>query len=78
MKFIRLSKVILNPNAIKRIDLKPENKSIDIISNHNNLSGFCVAGSGGIFDRDSVISFAEKNDLEDYNKILKWIEENSE
>ena len=80
MKFIKLSKVILNPAYIKKIDVNSKEQVVRIsTSPHYDLNGLFLAGSGFLFggSEKQIISFSQEENPTDYDKILKWIDENS-
>ena len=81
MKFIKLSKVILNPAYIKKIDVNSKEQVVRIStsSSYYDLNGFFLAGSGFLFggSEKQIISFSQEENPTDYDKILKWIDENS-
>lgn len=77
MKFIKLSTVILNPKYINKIYVKNDIVNVSVMRFY--LNGFVVAGSGFTYGHgDTTYSFSKENEPKDYEKMLKWIEDNSE
>ena len=76
--FLKLSKIIINTNHIRNINIKPSN--YEIILSTPNISGYILSGSGKFDLNFPTINVCEKENNEDYNVVKKWImieEENS-
>jgi hypothetical protein len=76
MKFIRLSKIIFNPNYIKKINV--ESQAIELFLSDSASNGFMMGGAGIMFrDGYELHRFTKQDYPKDYEKLLKWIEDNS-
>jgi|688.fasta_scaffold1887428_1 hypothetical protein len=76
--FLKLSKIIINTNHIRNINIKPSNYEIKFAT--PNMDGFTIFGSGHIELDYPTINVCQKENNEDYNVVKKWImieEENS-
>jgi len=76
--FLKLSKICINTNHIRNINIKPSKYEIKL--SIPNIEGFILFGSGNIDTNYHTIDICEKESNEDYNVIKKWIiiqEENS-
>lgn len=70
-QFLKLSKIIINTNHIRNINIKPSN--YEIILSTPNISGYVLAGSGKFDLKFPTINVCEKESNEDYNTVKNWI-----
>jgi hypothetical protein len=75
-RFLRIAETIINPKWISYITITPEVCKIRIAP--IDIDGWWLAGSGSVRSEFHVLNITQKESPEDYNKIKKWIEENSE
>jgi len=75
-RFLRIAGTIINPKWISYITINPEVCKIRIAP--IDIDGWWLAGSGSVRSEFNVLKITQKESPEDYNKIKKWIEENSE
>jgi hypothetical protein len=69
--FLKLSKICINTNHIRNINIKPSN--YEIILSTPNISGYVLAGTGKFDLNLPTINVCEKEHNEDYNIVKKWI-----
>ena len=69
--FLKLSKICINTNHIRNINIKPSNYEIRLVT--PNMVGFIIFGSGQIELDYPTINICEKENNEDYNIVKKWI-----
>ena len=78
MRFIRFSNYVINPKYINKLEINTTQNKIIVNVLSTSFSGFISGfGSGYISSNDISYSFLRETDENDYNKILKWIEENT-
>jgi hypothetical protein len=70
-QFLKLSKIIINTNHIRNINIL--SSKYEIILSTPNISGYVFAGSGKFDLNFPTINVCEKESNEDYNVIKKWI-----
>lgn len=70
-QFIKLSKIIINTNHIRNINVLAS--KYEIILSTPNISGYVIAGSGKFDLNFPTINVCEKEDNEDYNIVKNWI-----
>ena len=75
-RFLRISGTIINPKWISYMTITPEVCKIRIAP--IDIDGWWLAGSGSVRSEFNVLNITQKESPEDYDKIKKWIEENSE
>jgi hypothetical protein len=75
-RFLRLSGTIINPKWISYMTITPEFCKIRIAP--MDIDGFWLFGGGSVRSDFNVFKITQKESPEDYDKIKKWIEENSE
>ena len=78
-KFIKLSKVFINPNAITKIthsNTKYIGNCYNIHLTNPHIDGVFVLYFGRVTSVDNIIAVTEKEDESDYNIINKWLENN--
>lgn len=71
MKFIRLSRFIINPLQISMFVVKENAYHMHL----NQISGAMILGSGTFYS-DTLNVYKDK-DPEDYKVITEWIEQNT-
>jgi hypothetical protein len=69
--FLKLSKICINTNHIRNINIKPSNYEIKL--SNPNIEGFILTGSGKIDTNYPTINICEKENNTDYNIVKKWI-----
>lgn len=81
MRFLRLSNYVINPKYINKIEINTTKNKIIVNVLSTSFSGFIsgvyISGVGYIGSNDISYSFSRETNENDYNKILKWIEENT-
>jgi hypothetical protein len=75
-RFLRIAGTIINPKWISYMTITPEVCKIRIAP--IDIDGWWLAGSGSVRSEFNVLKITQKESPEDYDKIKKWIEENSE
>ncbi len=75
-RFLRIGGSIINPKWISYMTITPEVCKIRIAP--IDIDGWWLAGSGSVRSEFNVLKITQKESPEDYDKIIKWIEENSE
>jgi hypothetical protein len=70
-QFLKLSKIIINTNHIRNINVL--SSKYEIILSTPNISGYVLAGSGKFDLNFPTINVCEKENNEDYNTIKNWI-----
>lgn len=75
-RFLRIADTIINPKWISYMTITPEVCKIRIAP--MDIDGFLIAGSGSLRSDFKYIEIKQKEQPQDYTKIKKWIEENSE
>ena len=70
-RFLRLTKILLNVNQIRRIDINPNEYKIHLIP--CELSGFTLVGSGSFQSAAETYTVSEKENETDYKIISEWI-----
>ncbi len=70
-QFLKLSKIVINTNHIRNIDILASKYIIKLST--PNISGYVLAGSGKFDLNFPTINVCEKEDNEDYNIVKKWI-----
>jgi hypothetical protein len=73
MKFIKLSRFIINTSKISTVQVLDNRYIINISS--SNTSGFMLAGSGMFNSNETIIHVCQKKDPEDFDVLTKWIEQ---
>ncbi len=73
MKFIKLSRFIINTSKISTVQVLDNRYIINISS--SNTGGFMLAGSGMFNSNDTVIHVCQKKDPEDFKVFTKWVEQ---
>lgn len=71
-RFIKLTNLVINTNAIKYISSKENVFYITLKS--SDFSGFLFAGSGTIGTDNDIIKVSNVQDSTDYQTIKKWID----
>jgi uncharacterized membrane-anchored protein YitT (DUF2179 family) len=71
-RFIKLSKIIINPNSIQII-IRNENELIINLTT-NKTTGTFFGGSGGFSNESEQIKICKEEDADDYDKLINWIE----
>lgn len=74
IKFIKLSYVIINPNAITRIVKHP--KSFDIYLKENDFFGMSLLHIGWLSSNYVKLNVSESQNSSDYKIIEDWIDNN--
>jgi len=77
-RFIRLSKVVINTNAIKSINMEKKFVDMDIKSylinfTHGYHSGYMFGWFGSLSTNEEYIRINEDDSPEDYKVITDWI-----
>ena len=70
-QFLKLSKIIINTNHIRNINVL--SSKYEIILSTPNISGYVLAGSGKFDLNFPTINVCEKENNEDYNTVKNWI-----
>ena len=87
-RFIRLSNTIINPKMIISINIEPSLFIIKLaelnldgfictINRDFDASGYVFRGSGKLNSKNQTIRVCKKASLGDYEKIKKWLSDNS-
>ena len=69
--FLKLSKIIINTNHIRNINILQSKYEINFTI--PIIEGFILLGSGNINTNYYTLNVCEKENNEDYNVIKKWI-----
>jgi hypothetical protein len=69
--FLKLSKICINTNHIRNINVL--SSKYEIILSTPNISGYVLAGSGKFDLNFPTINVCEKESNEDYNIVKKWV-----
>ena len=69
--FLKLSKIIINTNHIRNINILASQYEIKLST--PNISGYVLAGSGKFDLNFPTINVCEKENNEDYNIVKNWI-----
>lgn len=75
MKFIKLSKIIINTSKINKIIIEPNKYNIYLHDGYS-FSHIIIAGSGGGGggeEKQTIMDICSKKNPEDYKIIEKWI-----
>ena len=70
-QFLKLSKIIINTNHIRNINILASKYEIKLST--PNISGYVISGSGKFDLNFPTINVCEKEDNEDYNIVKNWI-----
>jgi len=70
-QFLKLSKIIINTNHIRNIDLLESKYKITLST--PNIDGYVFVGSGKLTLEYPTINVCKKENNEDYNIVKKWI-----
>ena len=79
MKFLKLSKVFINPNAITKITFsnnRYNGECINIHLKHLNINGSFFLYVGNISSTDNLITISKKDNENDYNVVNEWLKNN--
>ena len=71
MKFLRLSKMLINPNAIRTITMTDKKYTIHFMTERSN--GTMFFGSGGMGSYSVEIVIDKKENPSDYRMMHCWI-----
>ena len=71
MKFIRLTKMLINPSTIRTISMTDTSYTIHFTS--EQMSGLVLFGSGSIGTRSSQIVIDKTKQPSDYRMLQCWI-----
>jgi hypothetical protein len=71
MKFIKLSRFIINTSKISTVQVFDNRYIINISS--SNTSGFMLAGSGMFNSNETIIHVCQEKDPDDYHIVTKWV-----
>lgn len=74
MKFIRLSKFLINPNAIRAISFSDTQYTIQFAS--ERLSGYILLGSGHMDSSHLEYTIDKNEHPSDYRIMERWISKN--
>ena len=75
-RFLRIANTIVNPKWISYMTITPEVCKIRIAP--MEVDGWFMMGSGSISSDFEYIEIKKEEQPNDYDKIKKWIEDNSE
>ena len=75
-RFLRIGETIINPKWISYMSINPQVCKIRIAP--MDIDGFLFAGSGSLRSDFKYVEIKKKETPQEYDKIKKWIEENSE
>ncbi len=75
-RFLRIGGSIINPKWISYMTITPEVCKIRLAP--MDVDGFWMAGSGSLSSDFKHFEIKQKETPQEYDKIKKWIEENSE
>jgi hypothetical protein len=76
-RFLRIGETIINPKWISYMTITPEVCKIKLAP--MDIDGIWLFGSGSMWSNyENVLKITQKENPQEYDKIKKWIEENSE
>ncbi len=75
-RFLRIGEIIINPKWISYMSINPEVCKIRIAP--MEIDGWWMMGSGSVQSDFKYVEVKKEDQPNEYDKIKKWIEENSE
>lgn len=71
VKFLRLTKVMINTSYINYI--KIHDSSYTIYTINNDITGICIFGSGSVSSHEYEYKICRNKDPKDYSIVTEWI-----
>lgn len=71
-RFIKLTNMVINTNAISCISLTENAFYISLVS--SNFSGMIIAASGHVSSDKEIIKVSNSNNSKDYQIIKTWVD----
>jgi hypothetical protein len=75
-RFLRIGEIIINPKWISYMSINAQGCKIRIAP--MEIDGWWIAGSGSVQSDFKYVEVKKEDQPNEYDKIKKWIEENSE